>query len=93
MNKFNVEFTDTFGGEPNFCWVKRSSITVPEWHHFAGNSGNGTVEPKSYQRTVMRNAKASVGLSNVRGVTESCGDGYTFKPYGQCTILFVNYAE
>lgn len=21
--KFNIEVTDTFGGEPNYCWVRR----------------------------------------------------------------------
>jgi len=91
MNTYSVEFTDTFGGEANYCWVKRASISVPEWHHFKGNNGNGTVEPKAYQRTVMRKAKAAAGLSGVRGRTESYGDGYTFKPYGQCTVLFVSF--
>ena len=23
MNKYNIEITDTFGGDANYCWVKR----------------------------------------------------------------------
>ena len=26
MTKFNVEITDTFGGEANYCWVNRFSV-------------------------------------------------------------------
>lgn len=78
MNKFNVEFTDTFGGEANYCWVNRKEITVKE---------NAT------QSQIMRAAKRAVCITGCKGVTESYGDGYTFKPYGQCTILFVNLEQ
>ena len=26
MNKYEVEVTDTFGGEANYCWVRRYQI-------------------------------------------------------------------
>jgi hypothetical protein len=26
MSKFNWELTDTFGGEANYCWVRRGTI-------------------------------------------------------------------
>ena len=78
MNKFNVEFTDTFGGEANYNWVNRKEIFVKK---------NAT------QSQIMRAAKRAVYITGCKGVTESYGDGYTFKPYGQCTILFVNYEE
>jgi len=41
----------------------------------------------------MRRAKAAMGLSGVRGVTASLGDGYEFRPYGMATVLFVTYSE
>ena len=78
MNKFNVEFTDTFGGEANYHWVNRKEITVKE---------------DATQSQIMRAAKRAVYITGCKGVTESHGDGYTFKPYRQCAILFVNYAE
>jgi hypothetical protein len=93
MHKYDVEYTDTFGGVANYCWVKRASITAPEWTAFKDWDGNGRREPKAYQRAVMRRAKAAMGLSGVRGVTVSLGDGYEFRPYGMATVLFVTYSE
>lgn len=92
-HKYEVEYTDTFGGEANYGWVRRATISVPEWPHFKGWDGNGRIEPPGYQREVMRRAKAAVDLTGVRGVTERVGDGYEFRPYGTATILFVNFAE
>jgi len=78
MNKFNVEFTDTFNGIANYSWVIRQEITVKE---------------DASQSQIMRAAKRAVYITGCKGVTESYGDGYTFKPYRQNTILFVNYEE
>lgn len=30
MNTWNLELTDTFGGEANYCWVHRETIEFPE---------------------------------------------------------------
>ena len=80
---YQVELTDTFGGEANYCWVKRAVIASP-----AGRDGRG-----DYQRTVMRRAKAVVGLTGYRGVTTSYGDGYEFRPYGMCQVMFVTWSD
>lgn len=77
MNKFTVEYTDTFGGEANYCWVKRASFDVKT------NSN----------RAILRKAKALMGLSGARGTTEDWNDTLVFKPYGSCTVLFVTYTE
>lgn len=69
-----VEYTDTFGGEANYSWLRRA--TIP-------STGS--------QRAVMRRAKAAVGLSGVRGVTHDYGDMIEFRPYGMCTVMFVNW--
>ena len=90
---YEVEYTDTFGGEPNYCWVKRATIHVPEWNHFKGWDGNGRIEPKGYQACVMRRAKAVVGLTGVKGVTYDVGDGYEFRPRGINAVLFVAWKE
>ncbi len=77
MTKFTAEYTDTFGGEANYCWVKRTTFDVKTNSNLA----------------ILRKAKALMGLSNVRGKTEDYGDTLKFTPRGSCTVLFVTYAE
>jgi len=93
MHKYLAEYTDTFGGEANYSWVKRATISVPEWPAFKDWDGNGRREPKAYQRTVMRRAKAALGLSGLRGRTLSIGDSYEFRPYNMACVLYVTYSE
>lgn len=69
-----VELTDTFGGEANYCWVNRYTLTLP-----TGIS----------DRAIMRRAKALAGLTGVRGVTHNMGDGFEFRPYRDCVVMFV----
>lgn len=90
---YSVEYTDTFGGEANYCWVRRATIESPAWDSFKDWDGNGRREPRAFQRTVMRRAKAAVGLSGVRGVTHSMGDGYEFRPCGRCAVMFVMWKD
>jgi hypothetical protein len=92
-NTYAVEYTDTFGGEANYGWVRRADISVPEWTAFKDWDGNGRREPKGYRRAVMRRAKAAVGLTGVRGVTHDMGDGYEFRPYSMCTVMFVSWRD
>jgi hypothetical protein len=81
MAKFLVEYTDTFGGEANYSWVKRASVTMPEYDK---------VEPKRYDSTLMRRAKKACGLSGVRGKVYSYGDTIEFVPYGSATVMFIS---
>lgn len=75
MNKFTVEYTDTFGGEANYCWVKRDSFLL---------------ESNCATALVKRFAKDLMGLKGVKGRWDDYGDSYAFRPYGSCTVLFVN---
>ena len=92
-HKYDVEYTDTFGGQANYSWVKRATITAPEWTAFKDWDGNGRIEPKAYRRTVMRLAKAAVGLTGVRGTVTGHGDTIELRPYGMATVMFVAWAE
>ena len=74
--KFDVVYTDTFGGQANYCWVERHTITVKE------NAKN---------RHIMRLAKACCGLTGVPGRTEDYGDDLTFYPRGMNTVMFVTF--
>jgi hypothetical protein len=94
MHKYDVEYTDTFGGEANYCWVKRASVTMPELTHYGYDGGtNYRKANKVFQRELMKKAKAELGLTGMRGRTYSHGDMIEFRPYGCCTVLFVTYQE
>ncbi len=96
MLKFDVEYTDTFGGEANYCWVKRATVTVPELTHYGytgSTDGSYRKADKAQTRELMRRAKAAIGLTGVRGVTSQFGEGQEFRPYGMCTVMFVTYSE
>ena len=73
MFTLDVEYTDTFRGEANYCWVDRKQLELPE--------GLSDI-------AIMRRAKASVGLSGVRGRSYSHGDTWEFRPYRSCTVMF-----
>lgn len=72
--KFNVEYTDTYGGESNYSWVKRALIEAPD---------------DANQALIMRRAKKALGLSGLKGEVVNYGETIRFKPYGYCTVLFV----
>lgn len=74
--KWDIEYTDTFGGEANYSWVRRATIETEE------NTPN---------REVARRAKAEMGLTGVRGTAYWHGDHYEFRPYGSCTVMFITF--
>lgn len=80
---YQVEYTDTFGGEANYSWVKRASIQTPSCDY----------RSPSYRSTLMRRAKAAMGLSGVRGVTYWHGDMAEFRPYRMCRVMFVTRCD
>jgi hypothetical protein len=96
-NTYNIEYTDTFGGEANYSWVHRTTVRVPEITHYGYTSdidgGSYAKANRAARRELMRRAKAEVGLTGVRGVTSDYGDMIEFRPYGMCTILFATYAD
>ena len=78
MDKFTVtvEYTDTFGGEANYSWVKRTTLSLPY---------------NASRRSVMYHAKKAMGLTGVRGDTTDTGDTIGFRPYNSCTVLYVTF--
>lgn len=94
VHKYQVEYTDTFAGEANYCWVTRATVIMPELTHYGYDGGtNYAAANKRFTRELMQRAKAAVGLSGVRGKRESWGDLEVFRPYRSATILFVQYVE
>jgi len=94
MLKYQVEYTDTFGGEPNYAWVRRATITMPELTHYGYDGSSGYARAnRAFQRELMRRAKAAVGLTGIRGETHRYGDTLEFRPRGMATVLFVTCAD
>lgn len=73
--KWQVEYTDTFGGIPNYSWVERHVID--------------DVDGRLTERGLVRRAKALVGLNGVRGQSDWFGETYSFRPHNVCRVLFV----
>lgn len=69
------EYTDTFGGEANYSWVRRHEATFPA---------------DISDRALVRRAKAWAGLTNCRCRTENLGDLIALYPQGSCTVLFIS---
>lgn len=88
---YEYEYTDTFGGEANYSWVKRGTVTMPDWDKFS--DWNGRREPKGYKPMLMRKAKEAVGLTGVRGVSTTYGDTLEFRPFKRCAVLFITFKE
>ena len=75
---YHVEYTDTFGGEANYSWVRRASF-------------EGPIDMP--QRAVMRKARALVGLTGVRGKYDVDPEAFVLHPYRSNTVLFVTWIE
>lgn len=95
-NKYQIEYTDTFGGEANYSWVNRAIITMPELTHYGytgSTDGSYSRANKIANREIMKRAKAEMGLTGVRGRTYHHGDMSEFRPHGMCTVMFINYYD
>jgi hypothetical protein len=95
-NKYEIELTDTFGGEANYSWVRRATVHMPELTHYGyTGSTDGTYAKanKTANRELMRKAKAAMGLTNVRGRTYDHGDMIEFRPYGLLQVMFVQFSD
>lgn len=96
MHQYQFEYTDTFGGDANYSWVKRGIVSVPELVHYGytgGADGSYSKADKAQMREVMRKIKAEIGLTGVRGTKEDWAGTITFRPYGMATVLFIDWYE
>lgn len=96
MHTYEIEYTDTFGGEANYCWVKRRNVTMPDLTHYGySGSADGSYSRanKVFERELMRKAKAAIGLTGVRGRKEDWGEDIAFYPYRSNTVMFISYRD
>lgn len=76
--KYQIEITDTFGGDANYSWVRRHSIEVPD---------------KATDLALIRRAKKKADWSSVRCKVSRCGDTIELRPVGMCCVLFIVPSE
>lgn len=72
----HYEYTDTFGGQANYAWIKRGTLQYNE--------------PLS-DKAVVRRVKAALGLTGVRCTTQSYGDMIEVRPIGICQVIFITF--
>jgi hypothetical protein len=73
---YDIEMTDTFAGEANYCWVKRGELEAP-----------ATLT----RLALVRRAKALMGLNGVPCRTYDHGDMVEIRPRSACIVMFVHY--
>lgn len=93
-NTYKYEYTDTFAGEANYCWVRRGKVTMPELTHY-GHDGctNFWKANKVMERELVKMVKAELGLTGVQCKREEYGDTIVLRPYGGFSIVFIDYCE
>lgn len=72
---YNIEVTDTFGGEANYGWVRREKLKVDE---------------SVSDRALVRRAKKRIGWSGMPCRVAHYGDSIELRPHGLCQICFIS---
>ena len=72
--KYQIEITDTFGGEANYSWVRRHSLEATE---------------KITDLALVRRAKRKAEWSGIRCKVSRYGDTIEIRPQGVCCVLFI----
>jgi len=78
MQHYQLELTDTFAGEANYCWVKRMIIAIPD---------------NASKLASVRAIKKALGLNGVRSHVSDFGDMWEIRPRGLCQIAFANWTD
>lgn len=91
---YELEITDTFGGDANYCWVYRDTINMPELTHYGyDGSTNYCKANKVFRRELVKKAKAIAGWTGRRCEVSEFGDTIEIRPRGAAMVAFVTYRE
>lgn len=74
---YQLEHTDTFGGDANYCWVRREDLPSAEYT----------------DRQLVRRAKAFAGFTGLRCKVENYGDMIRITPSSICQTVFVTWSD
>ena len=75
MCTWDIEVTDTFGGQANYSWVERSKLRVPDGISYLA---------------LVRRIKSAAGYSGIRGQTYVSGDFVEIRFPSRCIVIFAN---
>lgn len=75
---YRVDYTDTFGGEANYGWLRTAHFVAPD---DASNS------------TLIRRAKRALNMSGWATRTENMGDALMLRPQDGANVVMFIYAE
>ena len=75
---YQIEITDTSGGDANYSWVRRHTLNVP---------------PKITDLALVRRAKRKAEWSGIRCKVLKYGDTIEIRPHGVCCVLFIVPSE
>ena len=91
---YNLEITDTFGGDANYSWMRRYILTMPELTHYGydGATNYGKAN-KVYRRELVKKAKALAGWTGWRCEVSDFGDTIEIRPRGLAMVAFVTWHE
>ena len=74
--KFLVEYTDTFGGDANYGWLRTASFMAL---------------PNASNSLLIRRAKKALNMSGWPTRTVDTGDTLVLHPRdGSCVVMFIN---
>lgn len=73
MTTWQIETTDTFGGEANYAWVHREEVTLPD---------------DLTDRQLVRALRAAAGLTGSKARTVSYSDSFEWRHPGACVVTF-----
>lgn len=93
---YEYEYTDTFAGESNYCWVKRGNVSVPDLVHYGytgSSDGSYSKADKAQMREVVKLVKRDLGLTGVPCKRDEYQDTIELRPYGCATVLFISFSE
>ena len=75
MVTWDIEVTDTFGGEANYAWVDRYAIRMPD---------------DISDLALVRRIKSVAGYSGIRGRATVMGDSVEIRFPARCVVIFAN---
>lgn len=73
--KMHIEYTDTFGGEANYAWVRRAEIDVAD---------------DASDQAIIRAAKSALGISGRHRKVSHNPDCLELRMVGECTVIFIS---
>ena len=75
MVTWDIEVTDTFGGQANYSWVDRYAIRMPD---------------DISDLALVRRIKSVAGYSGIRGRTYFSGDFVEIRFPSRCIVIFAS---